>query len=116
MASFGATAMADNWLSGQTLQGAVGIGQPDLAVEVKNAVGRLRDQLLLRRNLPIECCDQVVQGIHLRLHVLDLAVDVLKLALIADLRADALVVGKAGLVDGRRIAFVAVDRRRCLGD
>ena len=31
MASFGASALADNWLSGQTLQDAVGMGQPALA-------------------------------------------------------------------------------------
>jgi len=71
---------------------------------------------LLRRNLIIECLDEAVKSIHLRLYVLDLLVDVLKLPLIADLRPDSLVVGEAGLVDGRRIALVAVDRRRRLGD
>jgi hypothetical protein len=50
------------------------------------------------------------------LHVLYLVLDAVELLLVGDLLSDALVVGEARLVDGRRVAGIAVDRRRRLDE
>jgi len=88
--------------------------EADLPVEVADIRLRLNDQRLLGSDLIVESLDQGEKGVHLRLDVLDLGVDVVQLTLVAHLRPDSLVVGETGLIDGRRVAPVAVDRGRRL--
>src|SRR5437660_6096245 len=91
-----------------------GLSEPNLAIELIDRGLRLRNEVLLCFDLRIEGLDQRVGRIDLVLDRSDLPLDVLQLLLVVDLLPDALVVREARLVDGRRVAGVAVERRRRL--
>ena len=85
--------------------------KPDLAAELIDGCLRLGDQRLLRSDLGLKAGDHGVDGVDLVDRVVDLRLDVDELVLVVDLLPDALVVGDASLIYGRRIARVAEDGR-----
>ncbi len=91
--------------------GQLSLTQPNPAAEVVDGALGLGDERVLSGDPLVETDDKNIDRVQLRQGAVDRPLDGLKLPLVVHLLPDARVVGKTRLVDGRRIAWIAVDGR-----
>ena len=85
--------------------------KPDPHVQIVDRRLGLSDERPLGGDLVLQAGDQSVDGVDLSDGVADLRLNAFELVLVVDLLPDAAVVRETSLVDGGRIARIAVDGR-----